>query len=101
MSSCWSWMARMPRSRVSRLTPTPPRWRCNWSAPSGPRLLSTKTGGTMWRSSSAAQGTVGRIGLSGALPSIAMRDKEEAYGEVVGELVNSVTRDLRPTWVKQ
>ena len=65
------------------------------------RLLSTKTGGTMWRSSSAANGTVGRIGLSGALPSIAMRDKEEAYGEVVGELVNSVTRDLRPTWVKQ
>jgi hypothetical protein len=65
------------------------------------RLLSTKTGGTMWRSSSAANGTVGRIGLSGALPSIAMRDKEEAYGEVVGQLVTNVTRDLRPTWVKQ
>lgn len=65
------------------------------------RLLSTKTGGTMWRSSSAANGTVGRIGLSGALPSVAMRDKEEAYGEVVGELVTNVTRDLRPTWVKQ
>jgi hypothetical protein len=65
------------------------------------RLLSTKTGGTMWRSSSAANGTVGRIGLSGALPSVAMRDKEEAYGEVVGQLVTNVTRDLRPTWVKQ
>lgn len=65
------------------------------------RLLSTKTGGTMWRSSSAANGTVGRIGLSGALPSVAMRDKEEAYGEVVGQLVANVTRDLRPTWVKQ
>jgi hypothetical protein len=65
------------------------------------RLLSTKTGGTVWRSSSAANGTVGRIGLSGALPSIAMRDKEEAYGEVVGQLVTNVTRDLRPTWVKQ
>ncbi len=65
------------------------------------RLLSTKTGGTMWRSSAAANGTVGRIGLSGALPSIAMRDKEEAYGEVVGQLVTDVTRDLRPTWVKQ
>jgi hypothetical protein len=65
------------------------------------RLLSTKTGGTVWRSSAAAQGTVGRLALSGALPSIAMRDKEEAYGEVVSQLVANVTRDLRPTWVKQ
>jgi len=65
------------------------------------RLLSTKTGGTVWRSSSAANGTVGRLALSGSLPSIAMRDKEEAYGEVVGLLVSDVTRDLRPTWVKQ
>gem|GEM_PF-928100 len=64
-------------------------------------LLSTKTGGTVWRSSSAANGTVGRVSMSGALPSIAMRDKEEAYGEVVNELITNVTRDLRPTWVKQ
>jgi hypothetical protein len=65
------------------------------------RLLSTKTGGTVWRSSSVANGTVGRVSMSGALPSIAMRDKEEAYGEVVSQLVTDVTRDLRPTWVKQ
>jgi hypothetical protein len=65
------------------------------------RLLSTKTGGTVWRSSAAAQGTVGRLALSGALPTVAMRDKEEAYGEVVSRLVTNVTRDLRPTWVKQ
>jgi hypothetical protein len=65
------------------------------------RLLSTKTGGTVWRSSSAANGTVGRLALSGSLPSIAVRDKEQAYGEVVGQLVSDVTRDLRPTWVKQ
>ncbi len=65
------------------------------------RLLSTKTGGTVWRSSAAANGTVGRLALSGSLPSIAMRDTEEAYGEVVGQLVSDVTRDLRPTWVKQ
>ena len=65
------------------------------------RLLSTTTGGTVWRSSSAANGTVGKLSLSGSLPSIAMRDKEEAYGEVVGQLVSDVTRDLRPTWIKQ
>jgi hypothetical protein len=65
------------------------------------RLISTSTGGTLWRSSSAANGTVGRLGVSGALPSVAVRDPNEAYGEMVGELVRGVTRDLRPTWVKQ
>ncbi|HEX2249342.1 MAG TPA: hypothetical protein VHH32_03290 [Gemmatimonadales bacterium] len=65
------------------------------------RLLSTSTGGTLWRSSSVANGSVGRLNLSGGLPSIALRDKEEAYGEVVRQLIVDVTRDLRPTWVKQ
>jgi hypothetical protein len=65
------------------------------------RLLSTQTGGTVWRSSAAADGTVGRVAISGGLPSVAVRDQEEAYGEVVQELVAGVTRDLRPTWVKQ
>lgn len=65
------------------------------------RLLSTRTGGTVWRSSAAANGTVGKLNISDRLPSIAMRDKEEAYGEVVSQLVTDVTRDLRPTWVKQ
>ena len=65
------------------------------------RLLSTSTGGTVWRSSSVATGTVGRVNISASLPSIALRDKEEAYGEVVQQLIVDVTRDLRPTWVKQ
>lgn len=65
------------------------------------KLLSTRTGGTVWRSSAAANGTVGRLALNEGLPSIAMRDKEEAYGELVSQLVTDVTRDLRPTWVKQ
>jgi hypothetical protein len=30
-----------------------------------------------------------------------MRDPNEAYGEVVGELITGVTRDFRPTRVKQ
>jgi hypothetical protein len=64
------------------------------------RLLSTRTGATVWRSSAAANGTVGRVALS-ERPSIAMRDPDEAYGEVVNQLVTGVTRDLRPTWVKQ
>jgi hypothetical protein len=65
------------------------------------RLLSTSTGGTVWRSSSVANGTVGRLNISDRLPSIAVRDKEEAYSEVVRQLIVEVTRDLRPTWVKQ
>jgi hypothetical protein len=65
------------------------------------RLLSTSTGGTVWRSSAAANGTIGRLNISDRLPSIAVRDKEEAYGEVVSQLITDVTRDLRPTWVKQ
>jgi hypothetical protein len=65
------------------------------------RLLSTSTGGTLWRSSAAANGTIGQLNISDRLPSIALRDKEEAYGEVVDQLVSVVTRDLRPTWVKQ
>jgi hypothetical protein len=30
-----------------------------------------------------------------------MRDKEEAYSEIVSQLVADVTHDLRPTWIKQ
>jgi hypothetical protein len=65
------------------------------------RLLSTSTGGTVWRSSAAADRTVGKLALSGGLPSVAVRDPDDAYGQVVSELVRGVTRDLRPTWVKQ
>ena len=65
------------------------------------RLLSTSTGGTVWRSSSVASGTLGRVTISGQLPSIGVRDKDEAYNEMVSRLISEVTQDLRPTWVKQ
>jgi hypothetical protein len=65
------------------------------------RLLSTGTGGTMWRSSSIANGTVGRVALADATPSVAIRNPDDTYGELVGELVHNVTRELRPTFVKQ
>jgi hypothetical protein len=65
------------------------------------RLLSTSTGGTVWRSSSVASGNLGAVNISNRLPSIGVRDKDEAYGEMVSQLIAEVTRDLRPTWVKQ
>jgi hypothetical protein len=85
----------------ARLNPGDVNLRASVSAELTVRLLSTRTGGTLWRSSSVATGTVGKVGLAGGLPSVAVRDTEEAYGEVVHDLVVEVTRDLRPTWVKQ
>jgi hypothetical protein len=85
----------------ARLDPNAVNLKASVSAELTVRLLSTRTGGTLWRSSSSALGTVGRVGLAGGLPSVSMRDTEEAYGEVVHNLVAEVTRDLRPTWVKQ
>jgi len=64
-------------------------------------LLSARTGGTVWRSSAAASQNVGHVSLSGSQPSVAVRDPEDASREVVRQLVAGVTRDLRPTWVKQ
>jgi hypothetical protein len=75
--------------------------RATVSAQLSVQLLSTTTGGTVWRSSATADGTVGQLAVSDKLPSIAMRDPNDAYGEVVGELVTGVTRDFRPTRVKQ
>jgi len=65
------------------------------------QLLSTKTGGTMWRSSAAANGTLGRVAISDQLPSVSVRDRDDTYAAVVRQLIADVTRDLRPTWVKQ
>jgi hypothetical protein len=65
------------------------------------RLLSTSTGGTVWRANAATNETVGRLAISDGLPAVSVRDQDAVYGEMVRELVASVTRDLRPTWVKQ
>ena len=65
------------------------------------RLLSTNTGGTMWRSSSMASGTVGRVSIANATPAVSVRNPDDAYGQLVGELIHNVTRDLWPTYVKQ
>jgi hypothetical protein len=88
-----------PRGRLSGVSSL--KVRASVSAQLSVQLLSTSTGGTVWRSSAVADGTVGQHAVSDKLPSIAMRDPNEAYGEVVSELVSGVTRDFRPTRVKQ
>jgi len=66
------------------------------------RLLSTSTGGTLWRSSGSASQSVGQIAVSaGRIPSISAKDPNAAYANMVDQMVAQVTRDFRPTWVKQ
>jgi len=64
-------------------------------------LRSTKTGGTLWRSSAAATEKVGQVGIVGGEPVFSARDPNDAYGRLVNRLVYAVTYDLRSTWVKQ
>jgi hypothetical protein len=66
------------------------------------RLVSTESGGTLWRSSSERRGTVGHVAVNRiGMPTMSMRDRDEAYGELVRDLVDDVTRDLRESWVRQ
>jgi hypothetical protein len=66
------------------------------------RLLSTSTGGTLWRSSGSASQSVGQIAVSaGRLPSVSGKDPNAVYAQMVDQMVGQVTRDFRPTWVKQ
>jgi hypothetical protein len=66
------------------------------------RLISTSTGGTLWRSSGSASQSVGQVAIgAGQLPSISAKDPNAAYASMVDQMVAQVTRDLRPTWVRQ
>jgi len=66
------------------------------------RLLSTSTGGTLWRSSGTASQSVGHVAMGGGgLPSISASDPNAAYADMVDQMVGQVTADFRPTWVRQ
>jgi hypothetical protein len=65
------------------------------------RMLSTESGATLWGSSSEATGKVAEMVFDGGIPDFGARDPSEAYGELVDVLVHDVTRDMRPTWVRQ
>jgi len=66
------------------------------------RLLSTNTGGTLWRSSGAASQSVGQVAMyAGRMPSVSATDPNAAYANMVDQVVAQVTRDFRPTWVRQ
>lgn len=64
-------------------------------------LLSTKTGGTLWRSSSTRSEKVGGVSIVGGVPYFSAEDPNDAYGHLINALVYDVTYDFRSTWVKR
>lgn len=65
------------------------------------RLLSTQSGGTLWRSSAWATERVGHVALVGGQLDFNARDPKEAYGRMVNQLVSLVTQDMWSTWQKR
>src|SRR6266487_4677041 len=59
------------------------------------RLLSTQSGGTLWRSSAWATDRVGQVALVGGEVEFRAKDPKEAYGRLVERLVALVTSDVR------
>jgi len=64
-------------------------------------LVNTRTGGIMWRKSSASTEEVGGVSVSGGVASFSARDPIDAYGRLINQLVYDVTYDVRSTWVDQ
>jgi hypothetical protein len=65
------------------------------------RLLSTQSGGTVWRSSAWATQRVGGVSIVGGQINFGARDPKAAYGPMVNTIVNIVTRDMWSSWQKQ
>jgi hypothetical protein len=62
------------------------------------QLVSTSSGGTLWRASAIRTETLGRVGITGGLPYFSAEDQDNTYAALVTELVRQVTWDFRPTW---
>jgi hypothetical protein len=61
-------------------------------------LVSTRSGGTLWRASGVANERVGGLSLVGGEPFFSAKNPDNAYGRMVNNLIAYVTQDLRPTW---
>ena len=65
------------------------------------RLLETDHGATVWTRSSNATRTVAQVGVSGKAVRFDAQHPEQAYGELVNALVNDITYDFRPSYVRE
>jgi hypothetical protein len=55
----------------------------------------------VWTRSSNATRTVAQVGLSGKTVHFDAQHPEQAYGELVNALVNDITYDFRPSYVRE
>lgn len=65
------------------------------------RLLSSESGATLWSRSSTIRETLGHVSIFDGGAVFDAQDPEEAYGEVVNQLVWNVTQDFRATWERR
>lgn len=65
------------------------------------RLLSAKSGATLWRSSAWATEKVGQVALVEGQVEFAAKDPKAAYGRLVNRLIGLVTQDFWSSWQKQ
>lgn len=91
--------------RISKVTPSGgmlglslPRIEATVSADLTVALYATSSGGTLWRSSGVSSQKIGGLGIVGGEPYFSARDPNKAYAQMVTDLVDYVTRDLRATW---
>jgi len=62
------------------------------------RLVSTESGGSIWRESARITDRVGHLAWTGGIPDFSAEDPESAYGPLVEALAFDLTMDLRPTY---
>lgn len=65
------------------------------------RLLSTESGGTLWSQSSRVREQLAAVSLVNGQAVFGAQDPQEAYGDVVDNLVWTLTQDFRARWQRQ
>jgi hypothetical protein len=65
------------------------------------RLMAVASGATLWTRSARSKETVANVGLNAGNVYFGASDPEAAYGGLIQNLVDRVTEDFRPYWVKQ
>lgn len=66
------------------------------------QMIETVTGASIWNNSGSATRSVGHVSIfGGSAFAFDAEDPDKAYGKLVDELVDRVTRDLQVTWERQ
>lgn len=96
------------RLKISNVTPSGglaglslPHLEATVSAELTVALYSSETGGTLWRASGVASRKIGGLAIMGGEPYFSAKNPNKAYAGLVYDLVDYVTRDMRPTWQTQ